>query len=69
MHQVLQKLAKTLSAFRRKHELVQHPNRERIGDSGHGLDIALAIPVGIFSLPMVITTCPRASGRGNRKRY
>jgi hypothetical protein len=28
MHHDLQKLAKTLSAFSRKHELVQFPNRE-----------------------------------------
>jgi hypothetical protein len=28
MHQGLQKLAKTLSAFSRKDELVQYPNRE-----------------------------------------
>jgi hypothetical protein len=36
MHQGLQKLAKTLSAFSRKHELVQHYTEsriERIGDS------------------------------------
>jgi hypothetical protein len=66
------KLAKTLSAFSRKHELVQHSTESRIerlafpSVSGHGLelDIALAILVGIFSLPMVITTCPRGFWAG-----
>jgi hypothetical protein len=48
------KLAKTLSAFSRKHELVRYPNRKSKelaikAVSGHGLDIALAITVGIFS--------------------
>jgi hypothetical protein len=74
MHQGLKKLAKTLSAFSRKHELVQHPNREPKelafpSVSGHGLDTALAIPVGIFSLPMRDYYLPRGCWAGGRESY